>query len=94
MAKNNAEWEWRAELTKLLAEVKTNQDNLHEKLDESIDLSQKRFDRLEKTVYGLNGTPGLIEQVRVNKGRWIALITGVTIVVTAVANAAMRMFIG
>ena len=92
MAKNNAEWEWRAQITALIAEVKTNQDNMSEKLDAIHDASKKRIDRLEKTTFGLNGTPGLVEQIRSMKGKWALVFGGIIITASAFINQVIASF--
>lgn len=87
--KSNPDWAWRLELTALVAGVKANQDNMHEKLDKYIDASQKQLDRLDKSVYGLNGTPGLHEEVRSMKGKWAVVYGLFLIVVSAFVNYAV-----
>ena len=83
------EWEWRMQLTALVAEVKSNQENLHDKLDTFIIASGKRTDDLEHVVYG-NGSEGLAETVRNMKGKW-AIMYGIAIVcLSAGVNAAAK----
>ena len=83
------EWEWRMQLTALVAEVKSNQENLHDKLDTFITASSKRTDDLEHVVYG-NGSEGLTETVRNMKGKW-AIMYGIAIVcLSAGVNAAAK----
>ena len=79
----NAGWEWQLELTRLVAEVRTNQVNIEEKLDAYAAASEQRLGRLEKNIYGLNGTPGLNEQVRNLKGKW-AVFYGVGVITLSV----------
>jgi len=88
------DWKWRADLMQLVAKIKTNQDNHDEKFDDYVKISEKRLDRLEKTTFGLNGQPGLVEKTRVNKGWLTALVTGIAFVVTMIINAVMRAFTG
>lgn len=84
--------EWRIQLTSLVAEIKANQDNMHEKLDAIHESSQKRIDRLEKTMYGLNGAPGLMEQVRGMKGKWAIVFGGIIITASAFLNQVLAAF--
>ena len=92
MAISDAEWKWRAAMTTLLAEVKTNQDNMNEKLDAIHEASKKRIERLEKTTFGLNGTPGLVEQVRGMKGKWALVFGGIIITASAFINQVVAAF--
>ena len=83
------EWEWRMQLTSLVAEVKTNQENMSEKIDTYIAASNKRMDDLEHVVYG-NGSEGLTETVRNMKGKW-AIMYGLAIIcLSAGLNAAAK----
>jgi len=86
---NDPEWEWRLQLTALVAEVKTNQDNLDKKIDTYIESSQQRVDDLEHVVYG-NGSEGLSEQVRNLKGKWAVIYGLIIISLSAVAQAASK----
>ena len=92
--KDNAEWEWRAQITALIAEVKTNQENMDKKLDAIHTTSKKRIDRLEKTTFGLNGTPGLVEQLRNMRGRWALVFGGIVITASAFINQVVAALIG
>ena len=92
MSNNEAEWKWRAEITSLIAEVKANQENMDEKLDAMHEASKKRIDRLEKTTFGLNGTPGLVEQIRSMKGKWALVFGGIIITASAFINQVVAAF--
>lgn len=78
--------EWQIQITALVAEVKTNQDNLDKKIDTYIETSQTRLAELEKSVYGRNESPGLHEEVRDLKGKW-AVFYGIGLLIgSAVLN--------
>lgn len=80
------DWEWRLQLTALVAEIKTNQDNLDKKIDAYIEASQTRLVELEGSVYGRKDAPGLHEEVRDLKGKW-AIFYGIGILIgSAVLN--------
>lgn len=80
------DWEWRLQLTALVAEVKANQDNLDKKIDTYIGTSQARLDELEKSIYGKNDVPGLHEEVRDLKGRWAIFYGLILLFTSAVVN--------
>lgn len=92
MAKD-ADHEWQLQLTALVAEVKANQENMNEKLDEYIESSDRRLNELEDAVYGHN-TPGLKEEVRDLKGKWAAFYGIILLVLSAGVNAAMKVLSG
>jgi hypothetical protein len=64
--------EWQLQMTSLIAEVKTNQENLHTTLNNYCDATNKRLEKMEHIVIG-NGKPGLSEEVRSLKGKWAAI---------------------
>ena len=66
------EEKWKLTIAGTLAEVKTNQENLHTKLNEYCDAANKRQEKMEHIVIG-NGKPGLSEEVRSLKGKWAAI---------------------
>jgi hypothetical protein len=59
-------------MTSLIAEVKTNQENLHTTLNTYCEATNKRLEKMEHIVIG-NGKPGLSEEVRSLKGKWAAI---------------------
>jgi len=63
--------EWQLQMTSLIAEVKTNQENLHVTLNNYCEATNKRLEKMEHIVIG-NGKPGLSEEVRSLKGKWAA----------------------
>lgn len=85
--------EWQLQLTALVTEVKTNQENLDEKLSAFITASDKRMGKLEEAIYG-NGSPGLKEEVRGLKGKWAAFYGMILLVLSAGVNAAMKALAG
>lgn len=89
MAEKGPDWEWRLQLTALVAEIKTNQDNLDKKIDAYIAASSKRVDDLEHVVYG-NGAEGLAEQVRNLKGKWAVIYGLIIIALSSVAQAGAK----
>jgi hypothetical protein len=86
---NPKDGEWQLHITALLAEVKTNQENMHDKIDAFVVASNKRTDDLEYVVYG-NGSEGLSEQVRNLRGKWAVIYGLVLIVLSATAQAAAK----
>lgn len=89
MAKPDPEWEWKIQLTSLVAEIKANQENMNEKMDAFVGASNNRVDDLEHVVYG-NGSEGLAETVRLIKGRWAVMYGLIMIIVASVTQAAAR----
>jgi len=87
----NDDWKWRADLMGLVGEIRNEQTNLSDKLDEYCKSSEGRFERLEHTVYG-NGQPGLSEQVRNVRGRVAIATAGAAVVITAAVNAVFKYF--
>ena len=83
MSAQGADRKWQLEITALVASVKTNQENLHEKLDVYIVDTNKRLEKLDKIVIG-NGHKGLSEEVRSIKGKWGAVYTATLILLNGV----------
>ena len=67
----DSDHEWQLQMTSLIAEVKANQENLHVKMNDYCEVTNKRQEKLEHIVIG-NGKPGLSEEVRSLKGKWAA----------------------
>jgi len=88
MAKDS-DREWQLAITSLIAEVKTNQENLHTKLNEYCDATNKRQEKMEHVVFG-NGKPGLSEEVRSLKGKWAAIYGLGLLLLSAVLNYAVE----
>ena len=86
---SSSDREWQIQITALVAEVKSNQENLHDKLDTFITASSKRTDDLEHVVYG-NGSEGLTETVRNMKGKWAVAYGLIIIALSSVASAAAK----
>ena len=84
----DADHEWQLQITSLIAEVKVNQENLHEKLKNYCGSSNQRIEKLEKIVIG-NGIPGLGEEVRSLKGKWAAVFGLLILILSAVINYAV-----
>jgi len=97
----NEDIQWRSDLMKLVGEIKTDQreiktdqKNLSNKVDDYHKTSCKRCDRLEATVYGIDGDkPGLVEQVRGISGKMAAGVALVTFLVTSVTNGILYYFV-
>lgn len=89
----DADHEWQLQITSLIAEVKTNQENMSEKLDSFIKSSDRRLSKVEETLNG-NGVPGLKEEVRNLKGKWAAFYGFTLIVLSAGVNAAVKVLSG
>jgi uncharacterized membrane protein len=90
MSPKDQDHEWQLEMTRLVAEVRsevkevrTENKALHDKVDLFMTNSEKRFEKLDKIVLG-NGQPGLAEDVRNMKGRW-AFIYGTAILLASAA---------
>jgi len=77
--------EWQLQITALVAEIKTNQENLHNTLAAYIESSNKQQEKISHIVLG-NGKPGLSEEVRGLKGRWAAVYGICLLVLSAAIN--------
>jgi hypothetical protein len=76
-------------MTSLIAEVKANQENLHIKLNDYCDVTNKRQEKMEHIVIG-NGKPGLSEEVRSLKGKWAAFYGLGILLLSALLNYAVE----
>lgn len=83
MSARDADREWQMELTRLVAEIGTDQKALHSKVELFMSGAEKRFEKLDKIVIG-NGQPGLSEDVRNLKGKW-AFVYGTAILLASAA---------
>ena len=95
---SKADRDWQLQMTEMVAkviadvsEVKTNQSNLHEKINDHIGKSDARFDNLDKIVIG-NGHRGLAEEVRSIKHGWGIIYTGLLVLINGLITSGIHFF--
>ena len=89
MSSSAEDAKWKLSVASTLAEVKANQENLHTKLNEYCDTTNKRQEKLEHIVIG-NGKPGLSEEMRSLKGKYAAFYGLGILLMSALLNYAVE----